>query len=143
MANKLGNITFDCADPQLLSFFWADVFGYPHTVWTEAEKADLFEQGMTEDELASKGLAEDPTGEGPRLFFQRVPEAKTAKNRMHIDLRTKTTGPATDEEFAAERDRILALGATLVVDYTGSWGPFPEHHFVMQDPEGNEFCLQQ
>jgi Glyoxalase-like domain len=143
MANKLGNITFDCADPQKLSFFWADVFGYPHGVWTDAEKADLLAQGMTEEELALKGVAEDPEGLGPRLFFQKVPEGKTAKNRMHIDLRTKVGGRATDEEFRAERDRIIALGATLVVEFNGMWGPFPEQHLVMQDPEGNEFCLQQ
>ncbi|HEX3679889.1 MAG TPA: VOC family protein, partial [Galbitalea sp.] len=87
MASKLGNITFDCADPTTLATFWADVFGYPHPEWPETLKAELLAGGLTEEDLAAKSAIEDPEGEGPRLFFQRVPEGKTAKNRMHIDVR--------------------------------------------------------
>jgi hypothetical protein len=97
--------------------------------------------GLTEEDLADKSAIEDPSGVGPRLFFQRVPEGKTAKNRMHIDLRATPGRHPTDDELAAERDRIVALGATVLVDYDDSWGPVREHHFVMQDPEGNEFCI--
>ncbi|MCU1550026.1 MAG: hypothetical protein JWR36_586 [Glaciihabitans sp.] len=142
MASKLGNITFDCANPRELSYFWADVFGYPHADWPPDMKADLLSKGLTEEDLSNRSVAEDPTGEGPRFFFQRVPEGKTAKNRMHIDIRTNPDRRATLEELVAEKDRIVALGATVMVDFDGRWGPFEEHHFVMQDPEGNEFCLQ-
>ncbi len=78
---------------------------------------------------------------GPRFFFQRVPEGKTAKNRMHIDVRATPGRRPTPEELVAEKDRVVALGATVLVDYDDNWGPVPERHFVMQDPEGNEFCI--
>jgi hypothetical protein len=142
MASKLGNITFDCADPTALSNFWADVFGYPHAEWPAPLKADLLAQGLTEEDLADRSVVEDPTGVGPRLFFQRVPEGKSAKNRMHLDIRANSERRATPDELVAEKDRIVALGATVVVEFDGSWGPFQEHHFVMQDPGGNEFCIQ-
>jgi catechol 2,3-dioxygenase-like lactoylglutathione lyase family enzyme len=141
MAGKLGNITFDCADPTALATFWADVFGYPHPEWPAALKAELLAGGLTEDDLADKSAIEDPAGVGPRLYFQRVPEGKTAKNRMHIDLRATPGRRSTEEERIAEKDRIVALGATVLVEYDGNWGPVREHHFVMQDPEGNEFCI--
>jgi hypothetical protein len=142
MASKLGNITFDCADPTALSWFWADVFGYPRAEWPPELKAELLAGGLTEQDLLDRGVAEDPDGVGPRLFFQRVPEGKVAKNRMHIDvLATPGTRP-TDEELEAEKNRIVALGATVVRDYDAPWGPVRDRHFVMQDPEGNEFCLQ-
>ena len=142
MNSKLGNITFDCADPQALSYFWADVFGYPHADWPDELKAELLEKGLTEEDLSNRSVAEDPTGEGPRFFFQRVPEGKVAKNRMHIDIVAVPGRRATDEELAAETQRLIMLGASVVVDFDGEWGPFHEHHVVMQDPEGNEFCLQ-
>ena len=141
MASKLGNITFDCADPRALSDFWADVFGYPHSEWPPELKAQLLASGLTEEDLAARGVAEDPTGEGPRFFFQKVPEGKTAKNRMHIDLRATPGHRPTDDELVAEKDRIVALGAAVVVEYADNWGPVREHHFVMRDPEGNEFCI--
>jgi len=142
MASKLGNITFDCADPTALATFWADVFGYPHPEWPEEMKAELLAGGLTEEDLGNKSAIVDPDGDGPRFFFQRVPEGKTAKNRMHIDVLTAPGRHASDPEIDAEKDRLVALGATVVVDYDNSWGPVREHHFVMQDPEGNEFCLQ-
>ena len=74
-----------------LATFWADVFGYPRPEWPEELKAQLLAGGLTEDDLANKSAVEDPEGVGPRLFFQRVPEGKTAKNRMHIDLRATPT----------------------------------------------------
>jgi hypothetical protein len=142
MASKLGNITFDCADPTALATFWADVFHYPHPEWPEELRAELLAGGLTEDDLANKSAIDDPAGEGPRFFFQRVPEGKTAKNRMHIDIFSVPGKRATDEEMNAEKDRLVALGATVVVEYDDSWGPVREHQYVMRDPEGNEFCLQ-
>lgn len=83
----------------------------------------------------------DPTGVGPRLFFQRVPEGKVVKNRVHLDVRT-ATGLVGEERVAAleaECARLVALGATrvrlLLADEEN------ESCLVMQDVEGNEFCL--
>jgi hypothetical protein len=142
MASKLGNITFDCADPTLLATFWADVFGYPHPEWPEDLKAELIAGGFTEADMTDRSVVEDPDGVGPRFFFQRVPEGKVAKNRIHMDVQATPGYRPSLAQLVAEKDRIVALGARVVVDYDGQWGPFEEHHFVMQDPEGNEFCLQ-
>ncbi|GAA3096674.1 hypothetical protein GCM10020254_47440 [Streptomyces goshikiensis] len=83
----------------------------------------------------------DPAGEGPRMYFQRVPEGKVAKNRMHLDVRAGT-GLVGEERLAtldAERARLVALGAvhvrTLLADEEN------ESCILMQDVEGNEFCL--
>jgi len=142
MAKRIGNITFDCADPRTLSHFWADVFGYPRAEWPPELKQQLLDGGLTEADLDDRSIAEDPTGEGPRFFFQRVPEGKTAKNRMHLDLNATPGRRATPEEIEAEKDRVVALGATVVTRYDRNWGPVREFHYVMHDPEGNEFCIQ-
>lgn len=83
----------------------------------------------------------DPTGAGPRLYFQRVPEGKVVKNRLHLDIRVGT-GMVSDERVAVleeECSRLVALGATrvrlLVADEEN------ESCLVMQDVEGDEFCL--
>ncbi|MEU4563182.1 VOC family protein [Actinoplanes sp. NPDC023936] len=120
-------VTFDCADPQRLARFWCEVLGYV--------KAD---QPADEN---SWSACTDPTGAGPRLYFQRVPEGKVVKNRVHLDVRVGT-GLVGEERLAvlqAERERLEALGATcfqvLVADGVD------ESCIVMQDIEGNEFCL--
>ena len=142
MTGKIGNITFDCADPTRLSHFWSDVLGYPHAEWPPGMKEELLAGGLTEDDLAQRGVAQDPTGEGQRLFFQRVPEGKAAKNRVHLDINSVPGRRATPEEVDAEKDRIVALGAAVVLKYDTPWGPVPEYHYVMEDPEGNVFCIQ-
>lgn len=80
--------------------------------------------GVTDVEDDPTVLVE-PTDGGPRLFFQLVPEAKTVKNRVHLDVR------AADPE--AEIRRLTALGATVRARH--------EDHVELADPEGNEFCL--
>lgn len=89
----------------------------------------------------SWSAAQDPTGAGPRLFFQRVPEGKVVKNRLHLDVRVGT-GLVGEERLTAlttEGDRLEALGASrvqlLVADEEN------ESCLVMRDVEGNEFCL--
>ena len=139
---KIGNVTFDCADPDRMSTFWAAALGYEKRTWTEDLREQLFAAGLTEDDLAARGLAEDPAGVGPRLFFQRVPEGKTAKNRMHLDINTGHGGPAEAHEVDAEVQRLGGLGATVTRKQEGTWGPWREYHYVMADPEGNEFCVQ-
>jgi hypothetical protein len=119
-------VTFDCTEPVRVARFWAEALGY---------EADY------DDEQDDCAAAADPHGVGPRLYFQRVPEAKVVKNRVHLDIRV-VTGLVGDERLAtleAECDRLLALGATrvrlLVADGVN------ESCLVMQDVEGNEFCL--
>jgi catechol 2,3-dioxygenase-like lactoylglutathione lyase family enzyme len=140
---KIGNVTFDCADPDRMSTFWAAALGYEKGTWTDELRRELFAAGLTEDDLASRGLAEDPAGVGPRLFFQRVPEGKVAKNRMHLDINVGDgKRRAEPHEVDAEVQRLVDLGATMTHKRAGTWGPWPEYHYVMADPEGNEFCVQ-
>src|SRR6266699_4325656 len=82
---------------------------------------------VDEDSTADKAFVEAAGWGGPNIWFIRVPEGKTAKNRMHFDLRAPGT-------VTAEVARLVGLGATVVRHY--------EHHTVMQDPEGNEFCVE-
>ena len=146
-------ITFDCADPQSLSRFWASALGYVNpgppgrevpegTDVFEAWHAFLAEAGVPESEWNSASAAEAPDGNGPRLFFQRVPEGKTAKNRVHLDVRA-APGLGPEERMAAleaECERLVAMGATRGQRFEPS-PPMSNGFIVMADPEGNEFCL--
>lgn len=138
----LGNFVFYADDPVRLGDFWADVFGYPHATFDDDLKQQLLDGGLTEADLSKRGLAEDPAGAGPRLFFHHADGPKSGRNRVHIDLNTTAGRRPTREEFEAEKDRIVALGATVVRLVEQSWGPFPELYYQLRDPEGNEFCLQ-
>lgn len=139
---KIGNVTFDCADPDRMSTFWAAALGYEKRTFPDELRKQLLESGLTEQDLAARGLAEDPSGVGPRLFFQRVPEPKIAKNRMHIDINVGDGGPAAHDQVDAEVERLVGLGATVFRKHDGTWGPWPEYHYVLTDPDGNEFCVQ-
>jgi hypothetical protein len=135
-------VTFDCADPERVARFWCEVLGYVvpppppgFASWVE------FDSSLPPERQGSAFACVDPTGEGPRLYFQRVPEGKVVKNRVHLDVRVGT-GLAGAERLAvleAERDRLIALGAVefqvLLADGVN------ESCIVMQDVEGNEFCL--
>jgi hypothetical protein len=117
----------DATDPQLVAAFWADALGY------------IVEPGYDDPDGAS---IIDPEGNGPAIGFLRVPEGKTVKNRMHIDIRVAGEPPWE----MAERERLIRAkvaelvtsGATHVRDEL-----YGEHlgHVVMLDPEGNEFCV--
>ncbi|MET3806414.1 catechol 2,3-dioxygenase-like lactoylglutathione lyase family enzyme [Nakamurella sp. UYEF19] len=139
-------VTFDCADPAALAGFWCELLGYqvqPPPAGFDSWDAALDAWGVDAKERNSRSAATPPDGaSGPRLFFQRVPEGKAAKNRVHLDVRT-APGIAGDERMAAleaEADRLLGFGATRVrrVDPDGR---METGFVVMQDPEGNEFCL--
>ena len=84
----------------------------------------------------------DIGGAGPRLFFQRVPEGKTAKNRVHLDVRAAPglQGEERMTALEAECERLVALGASRVERHEPA-PPMTAGHIVMADPEGNEFCL--
>lgn len=137
-------IVFDAADPRRLGEFWALAIGYvtqppPPEFDSWEEWAEAME--IPEDRWNDSHAIVDPEGVRPRIFIQRVPETKTAKNRMHLDV-TVSGGPGTPIEerrsiIDAEAERLVAAGATAL-------GPMEEHGVywvVLQDPEGNEFCL--
>jgi catechol 2,3-dioxygenase-like lactoylglutathione lyase family enzyme len=138
-------VTFDCADPAALAGFWSQVLGYvvqpppePFDSWDAALDA----WGVPAEHRNDRSAAVDPEGAGPRIFFQKVPEGKTAKNRLHLDVRA-APGLEGDERMAtleAECERLVSLGATRVERHEPE-PPMSAGFIVMQDPEGNEFCL--
>ncbi|MEO5852078.1 MAG: VOC family protein [Nocardioides sp.] len=138
-------VTFDCADPGALSRFWCEVLGYrldapPPGFATWEEALDAF--GVPEERRNDASAAVDPGQAGPRLWFQKVPEGKTAKNRLHLDVRA-APGLEGDERMAALEDdcsRLVALGASRVERHEPD-PPLSHGFLVMADPEGNEFCL--
>ncbi|MEU7785187.1 MULTISPECIES: VOC family protein [unclassified Amycolatopsis] len=135
-------ITFDCAEPERVARFWCEVLGYvvPPPPPGFDSWAD-FDRSLPPERQGAAFACADPTGAGPRLFFQRVPEGKVVKNRVHVDVRAGTglKGAERLAALEAERDRLIALGAshfqTLYAD------EYNESCIVMQDVEGNEFCL--
>lgn len=139
---KIGNIVFDCADPRRLAHFWSDVLGYPRLEYPEELRRELLAAGLTDHDLLGRAIAEDPAGEGPRLYFQRVPEPKRVKNRVHLDLNATPGRRAEPDEVDAEVQRVVSLGASVVGKSDVMWGPYREYHYVLADPEGNEFCVQ-
>lgn len=140
---KQVQVTFDCADPRALSTFWNDVLGYEFPPPPPGFGSwDDFSATLPEEKRNMASASVDPAGAGPRLFFQQVPEGKTAKNRLHLDVRA-APGLESDERMAAleaECERLVALGATRVERHEPA-PPMSGGHIIMQDPEGNEFCL--
>ncbi|MFF2326535.1 MULTISPECIES: VOC family protein [unclassified Streptomyces] len=135
-------VTFDCADPERVARFWCEVLGYVAPSPPEGfDTWDAYNDSLPSEERGAWFACSDPTGEGPRMYFQRVPEGKVAKNRVHLDVRAGT-GLVGAERLAvleAERDRLVALGAVCVqVLYADENN---ESCITMQDIEGNEFCL--
>jgi hypothetical protein len=116
MVSFIRNVAFDCADPYALAQFWSEVVGHP----VDPE----FVPGDTDV------VIEPPNG--PRLYFQGVPEGKTVKNRVHVCLQPG------DRDRDAEVDRLVALGATVAGDHRRPGG---DGWVVLLDPAGNEFCV--
>jgi predicted enzyme related to lactoylglutathione lyase len=116
--SPLRHVTFDCGDPFALATFWSAAMGWP--LDDESEPDD--------DEVGL--MAPEPL---PMLLFIRVPEGKTVKNRVHLDIapleRTR------DEEV----DRLTGLGGRVLADHRTPEG---RGWIVMADPEGNEFCVE-
>ncbi len=138
---KLGNITFYADDPPALARFWSDVFGYPYREFDGQQRQHLLVSGLTDYDLQKRGLAEDPEGKGPRLFFHHASEAKNGRNRIHLDVNVERE-PGYEAALDAEKDRLVSLGAEVVRIVEQTWGPWPERYYQLRDPEGNEFCLQ-
>ncbi|NUR91967.1 MAG: VOC family protein [Nonomuraea sp.] len=116
MVSLVQNVAIDCADAYALARFWGEVTGRP-----------LHPESRPGDEETQVLLLP----EGPMLYFNQVPEPKTVKNRVHLCLRP-------DISREEEVERLLGLGATLVVDRTN---PDGTGWVVLADPEGNEFCV--
>ena len=138
-------VTFDCADPDRLATFWATALGYKkqdppagYATWPEF----LAAQGVPEDQWNAASAIVDPEGIGPRIYFQQVPEPKTVKNRVHLDVNVGGGRDTPDDErrgrVNAEVERLIGAGATRLC----ACAEHGEYWVVMYDPEGNEFCLQ-
>jgi hypothetical protein len=131
-------LTFDARDPHAQADFWAAALGYQ--VEDNSERIDrLIEAGYASESdtvlhngVRAWNVAEAIRGDGPRILFQTVPEDKTAKNRVHLDLNVGA------DRLDEERGRLAGLGATELAEVNDRGS----HHFVMRDPEGNEFCVQ-
>ncbi|MEV7725313.1 VOC family protein [Streptomyces sp. NPDC101733] len=139
---KQFQITFDCANPERVARFWREALGHvvPPAPEGFATWADFDRAQSPEDQGPAYAVIPHPDG-GPRMYFQRVPEGKVVKNRLHLDIRVGT-GLVGEERLAAleaECARLLPLGASrvqlLLADDEN------ESCLVMQDVEGNEFCL--
>ena len=146
-------ITIDAHDPRALSTFWRDALGYRHPAPPGVELAEgadvlaawdefLERIGVPAERRSSSSAIEDPDGQGPRVFFQQVPEAKVAKNRVHLDVRAAPglQGAERMDALEVEAERLVALGASRVTRHDPA-PPLQAGHIVMTDPEGNEFCL--
>ncbi|BBY47338.1 hypothetical protein MARA_08060 [Mycolicibacterium arabiense] len=138
-------VTFDCADPAALATFWAEVLGYQvqapppgFDTWDAA----LESMGVPQEHRNDASALVDPEGSGPRIFFQRVPEGKDAKNRVHLDVRAAPdlTGEERMVALEAVCARLVAVGATRIGRHEPE-PPLNAGHIVLADPEGNEFCL--
>jgi hypothetical protein len=117
MACRFTELVIDCQDHQRVGEFWAAVLGY-----------EIVERNDRPDEYSVK--LQGPVGSGPTILAVRVPELKTVKDRLHIDV------SPTDRDQDAEVERILGLGATRT-----DVGRGEQTWVVLADPEGNEFCV--
>lgn len=116
-APVIRSVTFDCQDPDALAGFWAAATGY---------------RKEASPEPGEYAVLSDLSGHGPVLWFNKVPQAKTAKNRVHVDLNVRS--------LEDEVERLAGLGAEKAEQHSTSSG---KAWVVMRDPEGNEFCLVQ
>jgi len=138
-------LTFDCANPASLAAFWRLALGYVDAAppkgfanWPEY----LASVGVPAGEWDDGAVIEDPEGIRPAISFLKVPEPKTVKNRVHLDVQA---GGGRGEPWSvrwprvtAEVDRLTAAGAVLIREDMQDGTP---DHIVMTDPEGNEFCV--
>ena len=129
-------IVFDCRDPDSLATFWAEALGYQKQwTWDPDTVREMRAKGLRDDQVNQRCAVIDPEGRRPRLYFQRVPEPKTVKNRLHLDLHVG------HDRAEREAQRLEILGARRLRVQQDQFGPFQDFAIVMQDPEGNEFCV--
>ena len=144
MATKV-QVVFDCADPARVAAFWEGAALRPRSAPPHAHvgRTGRRRRASPRRTGTTPAPSRTPDGEGPRLFFQKVPESKVAKNRMHLDLNVGGGSSVPIEErrerVNAEVARLKQLGAT---DERGAIEKQGEYWVRMNDPEGNEFCVQ-
>lgn len=127
----IANITFACDDPATLAEFWAAALDYEVQSFPPELEEAWVEAGHDPNGAAA---IVDPEGIQPRLYFNKMEKTPTESIPIHLDLDT------ADRE--ATVDRLVKLGATEVETKTREFGPVSETWTVMQDPEGNGFCVQ-
>ena len=138
-------VTFDCADPDRVAKFWALALDYKFQepppgfdTWEAFARAN----NIPEEEWSKSSAVVDPEGKGPRLYFQKVPEGNIVKNRVHLDVNVgggqKFSVVEQRQRIYAKRDQLIAAGAREL----RASEEYGEFCIVMQDIEGNEFCLQ-
>lgn len=124
---RIKDLVVDCRHAASLARFWAAVLdGYHVAPYDEAELERLAQAGITSTEDDPTVLVAAEPG-ALRIFFQAVPEPKTTKNRLHVDVQV--------DVLTAGSSSITELGGTVIATY--------DDHVVVADPEGNEFCLFQ
>jgi hypothetical protein len=140
-------LTIDSNDPALLVRFWAQALGYlpvppaePETTWWSHYQRRLGDGAEFDDRLF------DPEGLRPPIWFQEVPEEKAGKNRLHLDIYVTARDDSLPMEVRAalvdtKVDELVALGGTLQSRSRSDEPADPHYFVVMQDPEGNEFCV--
>ncbi|HYJ61091.1 MAG TPA: VOC family protein [Actinomycetota bacterium] len=138
-------VVIDCADPAALAAFWATALGYeiqPPPEGFDSWEDALASWGVPEDRWNDRSAVTDREGAGPRVLFQRVPEPKVVKNRVHVDVNAGgdlgTDADVRRRRVTADVARLEAAGASVLREME----EMGEHWVVMQDPEGNEFCVQ-
>ena len=124
---RLRSIVFDCRRPSELASFWAEGLGYRLRPYTGEDIAMLRAAGIEDVADDPNVVIDPPTPGAPTIWFNRVPETKTVKNRVHLDL---------DLEDQSEFDHLIDAGATVVEEVNRNGHGWT----VMADPEGNEFC---
>jgi hypothetical protein len=144
-------LTIDCIDPSRLVGFWSNSLGYEiqpppdgFVTWNEWYQS----VGVPDDELDLAGDGSDrlldPTGRGPKIWFQPVPEAKIGKNRLHLDI---FVGGGRTTPIDQRRQRVDSRAAELIdigatIDHAADpAGESDRYYVVMRDPQGNEFCV--
>ena len=150
MEPRAFQVTFDAIDPHAQARFWAAALGWTLEVSTPfiqnlldqgiAQRSDVIEidgelfwtVGSAIAHPAGRGDPVDGSSGARRVLFMGVPEAKSVKNRVHLDV---NVGP---DQRAAEVARLTDLGATVLYEIDEPSG----HHVTLADPEGNEFCVQ-
>jgi Glyoxalase-like domain len=137
-------VTFDARDPRELGTFWAQLLGYVEEPppegfanWQEA----LTSFGVAADEMDRAYAIVDPDGAGPRIYLQKVPEGKTAKNRVHLDVDASGGRSAPKEGRQQRIDAAVARAVGLGATVTGTLAEYGGYTVVLADPDGNEFCL--
>jgi hypothetical protein len=136
-------VVFDAAEPTKLAEFWGLALDYivepppeGFVSWEEFARS----VGIPEEEFGNVASRIDPAGEGPRLYFQQVPEGKIAKNRVHLDVRVagpEVRGEERKRLVSEKVERLVQVGASIAWANDTARG----NSIAMRDPEGNEFCV--